>query len=234
MAAKSLAPSLTRLEQTIFLIRGEKVLLDSDLAELYGVTTGQLNRAVRRNMDRFPGDFMFQLTRKEAESSRCQNGILKRGQNIKYLPYAFTEQGVAMLSSVLASPRAVKVNIAIMRVFIRLRETLSLHKELARRLSELERKVDGQDENIQKLFDTIHHLLEPALNAPRKEMAFISRKKKLPIIPMASRPRGKGWAERARRRSLPECGRRYILGVSIRSPTVTWMSSSARPNFSIA
>ena len=117
------------IEQIILLVRGQKVILDRDLASLYGVPTKSLNRAVKRNLDRFPSDFMIQLTAEEAESSRCQIGTLKRGQNIKYLPCAFTEQGVAMLSSVLRSPQAVQVNIAIMRAFVRLRETLSLHRD---------------------------------------------------------------------------------------------------------
>lgn len=103
-----------KIERSILLIRGKKVMLDSDLAELYGVTTKRLNEQVKRNKDRFPSDFMFQLTLKEAESSRSQNATLKRGQNIKYLPYVFTEQGVAMLSGILNSKRAVQVNIEIM------------------------------------------------------------------------------------------------------------------------
>lgn len=105
------------IERTIFLIRGQKVILDRDLASRYGVETKQLNRAVRRNIERFPPDFMFQLTADEVASSRCQIGTLKRGHNVKYLPCAFTEQGVAMLSTVLRSPRAVQVNIAIMRAY---------------------------------------------------------------------------------------------------------------------
>ena len=105
------------------------MILDRDLASHYGVPTKSLNRAVKRNLDRFPSDFMIQLTAEEAESSRCLIGPLKRGQNIKCLPCAFTEQGVAMLSSVLRSPQAVQVNIAIMRAFVRLRETLSLHRD---------------------------------------------------------------------------------------------------------
>ena len=123
----ALIPS-EQIEQVILLIRGQRVMLDRDLAVLYGVETKNLNKAVRRNLDRFPDDFMFQLTLDEAQAlaiSRFQFGTLKRGQNIKYLPQVFTREGVAMLSSVLRSPRAVQVNIAIMRVFVRLRETLS-------------------------------------------------------------------------------------------------------------
>lgn len=136
-------------------------MLDRDLAALYGVETGNLNKAVRRNLDRFPADFMFQLTSEEAESLRFHFGSLKRGQHFKYLPYAFTEQGVAMLSSVLRSHRAVQVNIAIMRAFVRLRETLSLHKELARKLAELELKIEHHDAGIRVLFDAIRKLMAP-------------------------------------------------------------------------
>ncbi len=121
-------------------------MLDRDLAALYGVETKNLNKAVRRNLDRFPADFMFQLTLDEAEAcapSRFQFGTLKRGHNIKYLPQVFTQEGVAMLSSVLRSPRAVQVNIAIMRVFVRLRGTLALHKELAHKLAE--RRLTGPE-----------------------------------------------------------------------------------------
>ena len=131
-----------QIEQVILLIRGQRVMLDRDLAALYGVETKNLNKAVRRNLDRFPDDFMFQLTAEEAESLRLQFGTLKRGQHFKYLPQVFTQEGVAMLSSVLRSPRAVQVNIVIMRVFVRLRETLAMHKELAHKLAELERKIE--------------------------------------------------------------------------------------------
>jgi hypothetical protein len=123
MSGKPIVYDSAPIEQVILLVRGQKVILDRDLASLYGEPTKSLNRAVKRNLDRFPSDFMIQLTAEEAESSRYQFGTLKRGQNIKYLPCAFTEQGVAMLSSVLRSPQAVQVNIAIMRAFVRLRET---------------------------------------------------------------------------------------------------------------
>ena len=119
------------IQQKIYYIRGEKVMFDSDLASLYGVETKALNRAVKRNIDRFPSDFMFRLNKREAEIfSRCQNGTLKRGQNIKYFPHVFTEQGVAMLSSVLKSKRAIQVNIQIIRIFTHLRKILTTHKEL--------------------------------------------------------------------------------------------------------
>ena len=141
-------------------------MLSPHLAELYGVEVRALVQAVKRNKDRFPADFMFQLTWKEMESlksqivtSRSQIVILKKGKNIKYLPYAFTEQGVAMLSSVLKSQRAVRVNIAIMRAFVRLREVLSTHKELAFQFKELERKVGKHGEDIQAIFRAIQRLM---------------------------------------------------------------------------
>ena len=158
-----------QIEQAILLVRGQRVMLDRDLAAMYGVTTGNLNKAVQRNLSRFPADFMFQLT--EEEASRFQIGILKRGLNIKYLPYVFTQEGVAMLSGVLRSPRAEQVNIAIMRAFVRLRETLSLHKELAHKLGELERKIENHDENIRTLFEAIHQLMTPP-ETPRREIGF--------------------------------------------------------------
>jgi hypothetical protein len=160
-----------QIEHAILLVRGQRVMLDRDLAAMYGVTTGNLNKAVRRNLSRFPGDFMFQLTADEAEASRFQIGILKKGMNIKYLPYVFTQEGVAMLSGVLRSPRAEQVNIAIMRAFVRLRETLSLHKELAHKLSKLERKIENHDENIRTLFEAIHQLMTPP-EEPHKEIGF--------------------------------------------------------------
>jgi hypothetical protein len=134
-----------RIERAILLIRGQKVLLDEDLAELYEVETKRLNEAVRRNIERFPSDFMFQRTREEWESLRSQIATLEegRGQHRKYLPYAFTEQGVAMLSSVLRSPRAVQVNIEIMRAFVRLRQFLASHEELARKVAEMDQQLQS-------------------------------------------------------------------------------------------
>jgi len=134
------------IERKIYLIRGEKVMLDSDLAVLYEVETFNLNKAVKRNIDRFPEDFMFQLTKEEADSLRFQIGMSKtegRGGR-RYLPYVFTEQGVAMLSTVLNSERAVKVNIEIMRTFVRLRQMLASNAELSRKLQALEKKYDSQ------------------------------------------------------------------------------------------
>ena len=136
--------SVSRIERKILLVRGQKVLLDSDLAELYGVETKELNKAVNRNLDRFPADFLFRLTQDEFEELRFQSGTSKSRGGRRYLPYAFTEQGVAMLSSVLRSDRAVRVNVEIMRAFVRLREMLVSHADLAAKLDALEQKYDGQ------------------------------------------------------------------------------------------
>jgi uncharacterized protein YjcR len=149
-----------RIESKILLLRGKKVMLDADLAELYGVETKQLKRAVRRNVSRFPPDFFFALTEKEYESLRCQFGTLKRGGHSKYLPYAFTEQGVAMLSSVLHSERAIQVNIAIMRAFTKLRELMISHKELAKKMEDLEHKFLEHDKNFVIVFKAIKELLK--------------------------------------------------------------------------
>jgi hypothetical protein len=171
MAHKTESVASPQIEQALLLIRGQRVMLDRDLAAMYGVTTSNLNKAVKRNLSRFPVDFMFQLTADEAVASRFQIGILKKGMNIKYLPYVFTQEGVAMLSGVLRSPRAEQVNIAIMRAFVRLRETLSLHKELAHKLGELERKIENHDENIRTLFEAIHSLMTPP-ETPHREIGF--------------------------------------------------------------
>lgn len=171
MGYKAALVSQPQLEQAILLIRGQRVMLDRDLAAMYGVTTSNLNKAVQRNRSRFPADFMFQLTADEADVLRFQFGILKKGLHFKYLPYVFTQEGVAMLSGVLRSPRAEQVNIAIMRAFVRLRETLSLHKELAHKLAELERKIENHDENIRTLFEAIHQLMTPP-ETPQKEIGF--------------------------------------------------------------
>ena len=179
------------IETAILLIRGQKVMLDGDLAALYGVETRVLKQAVRRNVDRFPADFMFTLTWEELEllqrhqpiesatgshASRSQIVTLKRGRNVKYLPYVFTEQGIAMLSSVLRSPRAIAVNIEIMRAFVRLRELLASHAGLAGRLKEIESKYDKQ---FAIVFDAIRKLMEPTKD-PVREMGFhtLIRKKK--------------------------------------------------------
>ena len=161
----------------ILLLRGEKVLLSEHLAELYAVSVKVLNQAVKRNIDRFPDDFMFQVTRSEAEAirrSRSQFVTLKRGQNIKYLPYAFTEQGIAMLSSVLRSPRAVEVNIAIMRTFVQLRRLMDSNRDLARKIESLERRYDEQFATV---FDAIKRLIaedDSRKARPKRGMGFLA------------------------------------------------------------
>ena len=162
----SLVPS-ERIEKRIFASRGQRVMLDTDLAELYRVTTKRLNEQVRRNIKRFPSDFMFQLTMEEDESLRSQIATLKggRGQHRKYLPYVFTEQGVAMLSSIFNSDRAVQVNIEIMRAFVRLREMMATHKDLAKKLEALENKYDSQ---FKVVFDAIRQMMTPPEPKKRK------------------------------------------------------------------
>ena len=159
-----------QIEKRIVFVRGHKAMLDSDLAELYGVATFNLNKAVKRNRERFPEDFCFRLSNEEYRALRFQVGILKtgRGQHRKYLPYVFNEQGVAMLSSVLRSKRAVMVNIAIMRVFSRIRRLMGEHKDLVRRLDELEKKYDAQ---FKVVFDAIRQLVT-APDAPRRRIGF--------------------------------------------------------------
>ena len=152
--------SAETIERRIFLIRGHKVMLDSDLAELYGVTTFNLNKAIKRNRERFPDDFMFQLSVEEVKNLRFQFGMSSWGGR-RYLPYAFTEQGVAMLSSILRSKRAVMVNIAIMRAFVKLREMIGLHRKLAQKLMELERRLEGHDQQIRSIFEAIRQLMAP-------------------------------------------------------------------------
>ena len=155
------------IERRILLIRGHKVILDKDLAILHGVTTGNLNKAVSRNLDRFPDDFMFQLTKEEFKDLIFQNGISSWGGTRK-MPRAFTEQGVAMLSSILHSKRAIQVNIQIMRTFVKLRKMIIANKELARKLEVLERKYDEQ---FRAVFDILRKLMELP-EKPRRKIGF--------------------------------------------------------------
>jgi hypothetical protein len=188
MTSKQLPIPAERIEKAIFLIRGHKVMLDADLAGLYGVTTKRLNEQVRRNLSRFPADFIFQLDGQEASALRSQIATSKEGRGgRRYLPYVFTEQGVAMLSSVLNSERAIEVNIAIMRVFVRLREMMATHKELAFKLVELEERLEGHDEQIQNIFDAIRQLMTPP-EPPRKKIGFEAKE--------APAPYGKGIKKR--------------------------------------
>lgn len=163
--------SLERISNSIVMIRSQKVIMDGVLAELYGVELRTLNQAVKRNLERFPADFMFQLRADETESLRSQFVILKtgRGRHSKFLPYVFTEQGVAMLSSVLRSERAVNVNIEIMRAFVRLRQMLASNTELARKLAALERKYDSQ---FKVVFDAIRALMAPAEPKKKRPIGF--------------------------------------------------------------
>lgn len=178
---RSLIP-IEHIERSILLIRGQKVMLDRDLAQLYDVETRALNQAVRRNIDRFPEDFMFRLTREEIMRisqfviSSAHPGVatLKFSKNVM----AFTEHGVAMLSSVLNSPRAVQVNIQIMRTFAKLREIMSQHKDLARRLNELEKKYDAQ---FKIVFDAIRQLMAPSEpQPPKRRIGFVVEEPKVP------------------------------------------------------
>jgi phage regulator Rha-like protein len=175
--------SVEKIERAIFLIRSQKVMLDRDLAELYGVETRVLNQAVKRHHKRFPVDFMFQLSREEARNwwseimearLRSQIVTLKRGQHVKYRPYAFTEHGILMLSSILNSERAIQVNIQIMRAFVRLRQMLATNANLERRLNELEQKYDVQ---FKVVFDAIRRLMAPA-SEPKKKIGFQLRERR--------------------------------------------------------
>ena len=149
------------IESRIFFIRGQKVMIDRDLAQLYEVTTKALNQAVKRNRDRFPGEFMFRLTIKEKNELVTDCDRFASLKHSTSLPYAFTEHGVAMLSSVLNSERAIRVNIAIIKIFIKMRQMLTAHKELADRLGELEGRMDTKDQEIVALFETIRKLMSP-------------------------------------------------------------------------
>jgi DNA-binding PadR family transcriptional regulator len=168
--SKAIIP-VERVAQSIRWIRGQKVLLDSDLAALYGVTTGNLNKAVSRNRDRFPLDFMFQVSAEEAEDLIFQIGRSKGRGGRRHRSYAFTEQGIAMLSSVLNSDRAIRVNIAIMRAFVKLRQMLETDRELARKFSELERRVGKHDQEIAAILEAIRQLMTPP-EKPRREVGF--------------------------------------------------------------
>ena len=190
MSEASLIP-VRRIERKILLLRGEKVMLDRDLAELYGVETKVLNQAVKRNLERFPSDFMFQLSKEEAaliprsqivtlddetgeiasknvRNPRSQIVTLESGQNLKYRPYAFTEQGVGMLSGVLSSPRAVQTHVAIIRAFVQLRQMLASNAGLARKLESLEKKYDAK---FRIVFDAIREMMD-AKKKPRREIGF--------------------------------------------------------------
>jgi hypothetical protein len=190
--AASAPVSANGIATAILLVRGQRVLLDADLASLYGVSTKALNQAVKRNLDRFPDDFMFQLSWEEAgklrsktaaprelaeREPRSQSVTLKRGANVKYRPRVFTEQGVAMLSSVLRSARAIAVNIEIMRAFVRLREVLATNKELAKQFAALEARIEkrlaDQDQAIVEILQAIRQLMQSPASAPKTKIGFV-------------------------------------------------------------
>ena len=194
--SKAIIPA-SQIGRVILVIRGQRVMLDFDLAALYGVATKVFNQAVKRNHERFPGDFMFQLSSSETSFLKSQFVTLSQqvneGEELKtnwsqfvtssrkhrgttYRPYAFTEQGVAMLSSVLKSERAVKANIAIMRAFVKLRETLETNRQLARKFFELEKRVGKHDETIDAILEAIRQLMAP-LKKPAREIGFHVREK---------------------------------------------------------
>lgn len=159
----------------IYYIRDQKVMLDTDLAALYEVETKQMKRQVRRNAERFPEDFMFELTPEEYFSSRSQNGTLKQGENIKYSPMVFTEQGVAMLSSVLNSSRAINVNIQIIRIFTRIRQIFMDNSDLRLEIEKIKTKLDNQDKNMEIVFRYLDELIDRKAEArPRKRIGFKS------------------------------------------------------------
>jgi hypothetical protein len=163
---------IASIERTINFFRGQKVMVDADLARLYQVPTSRLNEQVKRNRRRFPKDFMFQLTAEETSSLTSQIATSNPRGGRRHRPYAFTEQGVAMLSSVLKSGRAVQVNIAIMRAFVKLREILATHHELAERLEELEGRFQQHDAQIQEVFEAIRALLAPKPDPSKRRIGF--------------------------------------------------------------
>jgi hypothetical protein len=190
-ATRTLVPA-AGIASAILVVRGQRVMLDADLASLYCVSTKALNQAVKRNLDRFPDDFMFQLSWEEAgdlpaqtaasggsseRRPRSQSVTLKRGANVKYRPRVFTEQGVAMLSSVLRTPRAIAVNIEIMRAFVRLREVLATNKEFAKRFAALEARIEkrlgDQDQAIVEILQAIRELMSPPASAPKRKIGFV-------------------------------------------------------------
>jgi phage regulator Rha-like protein len=168
------------IERRIFLIRGHNVMPDRDLAQLYGLSTKRLNEQVKRNRVRFPGDFMFQLTRDEAKAVlalRSHFATLKRGQHLKYAPYAFTEHGAVMAANVLNGRVAVRASIQVVRAFVRLREMLATHKEFAHKLAELERKYAAHDVRIQQIFSYIKKLMNPR-SPRRRQIGFVAPEEK--------------------------------------------------------
>jgi phage regulator Rha-like protein len=180
MADKKPPVVVENIETKILTVRGQRVMLDADLAELYGVEVRRLNEQVRRNIERFPEDFMFQLTAGEYESLRSQIATLKtgRGQHRKYMPYAFTEHGALMLGNVLKSEQAVEVSVMVVRAFVRMRELVSGHKELAQKLNQLERKVGAHDKAIAEIIGAIRELMAPPEPKKKRPIGFAPWKEK--------------------------------------------------------
>jgi hypothetical protein len=171
------------LEQRIYFLRGQRVMLDADLAEIYGVATKVLNQAVKRNLHRFPEDFMFRLTIEEAQNVirlRSQIVTLKRGQNIKYAPYAFTGHGAVMLASVLNSPLAIEASIQVVRAFVQMRTVLAVHQDLAKKIEELEITVGTHGKNFEAVFTALRELLKPPKKprrTPKRQIGFTGEHK---------------------------------------------------------
>lgn len=172
--------AIEQIASRIFLIRGHKVMLDVDLAELYGITTGRFNEQVKRNLARFPRDFMFQLTNQELAVLRSQfatsNKRLGRGGR-RYLPYAFTEHGAIMAATILNSQRATEVSVYVVRAFVRMREVLATHKELAKQLAALERRIDSQDQTIVEIVRAIRELMTPP-EPTKRPIGFVTPEEK--------------------------------------------------------
>jgi hypothetical protein len=170
--AKYQVKETVRIESLILSVRGLRVMLDSDLAIIYGVATKQLNQQFKRNRERFPNDFAFELTNQEVMDMRSQF-VTASKRNIRHIPVVFTEHGALMLASILNSPVAVEASVRVVRAFVLMREQLAAHKELAQKLSELESRVSGHDESIQNLFEAIRQLVEPPLPEDRKQIGFM-------------------------------------------------------------
>jgi hypothetical protein len=174
-AVKNLIVPIKQIESLILIIRGQRVMLDEDLAAIYGVATRRFNEQIKRNLDRFPDDFMFRLSKEEAESLRSQIATSKQGRGgRRYLPYAFTEHGAIMAANVLNSERAVEMSVYIVRAFIRLREMLASHKELAVKFAELERKLSTHDRQIIEIVKVIKQLMAPPKTEP-KPIGFVTK-----------------------------------------------------------
>jgi len=170
MIDNNLLVPVERVGRTILLVRGQKVILDADLAKLYGVTTKRLNQQVKRNSDRFPEDFMFRLTQKEKDEVVANCNHLSRLRFSPALPHAFTEHGAIMAASVLNTPRAIESSIFVVRAFVRIRQILATHKEFARKLSDLEQRLEKHDDHIQTIFEAIRQLMAPLEKRTRRKL----------------------------------------------------------------